>query len=59
MPTKHKPPKWWYQPAEILFEWNEDDGKDYIVGIYVPAFDTEAQSESVYKEFERSGKILK
>lgn len=40
--------KRWTQPAELLFEHSEDDGKDYVIGVYIPAFDHELGSTEAY-----------
>ena len=40
--------KRWTQPAELLFEHSEDDGKDYVIGVYIPAFDSELGSTFLY-----------
>jgi hypothetical protein len=61
--TNKKPVKRWYhQNAEILFEHNEDDGRDYIVGIYIPAFDPELGSvqafEGALRDFRKKGIII-
>jgi hypothetical protein len=55
--------RWYKQQAELLFEHSDDDNKEYLVGVYIPAFDPElgsAQSlESAIKDFTENGIVIK
>jgi hypothetical protein len=55
--------RWYHQSAELLFEHNDDDNKEYLVGVYIPAFDPELGSvqalEQSLQEFEKKGKVIK
>lgn len=61
---KTKTPKRWSAPGFVLFEHSEDDNRDYIVGVIIPAlnggFDLETGediSEQEEIEFINTGKL--
>ena len=51
------------QQEELLFEHSNDDHKEYLVGVYIPAFDPELGSvqslESAIKDFTENGIVIK